>query len=214
MFEQAIELIKYADTFAAVKLIENENSPKVIADTYDKLMRHLYNEEKNVAAMVAVGFSGVYYCLHQEDFEIQCIGKTISYNVASFTWPGWDDDGIVISMGEMAIGIDMARLNLRLANELKRGDLPMSRGHWMLGAQLMASGDYDTAVTHFNHAAEYAKKAAKADEVGLAEAFSALSARDQKRLTAALDHLSNEKFEYGQFFIDQVKTAARVFGLG
>ena len=33
------------------------------------------------------------------------------------------------------VGLEAAKLNLRLAVELSRGDLPLSRAYWVLGAQ-------------------------------------------------------------------------------
>jgi len=116
--------------------------------------------------------------------------RAASYNLASFTRPGWDEPGIEIGIGDLAQGQDAAKVALRLTEAFDMGALRLSRCHWMLGAQT---------------------------EVLLARGYSAivrlrLSSADQD----AANHFEAVKIdlvqeEYGEFFIDQLDTTRRVF---
>ncbi len=139
------------------------------------------------------------------------------YDIASFTWVGWDEPGIEITVSERAAGLAAARSNLELAVELEKGDLATSRGSWMLGAHLLTEGEHDDAREAFTEAGEAADRAGADAEVQLAAAFSALSdlargkATAEPELVAALERLS--VLEGGEMFVDQVQTARAVIGI-
>ncbi len=67
------------------------------------------------------------------DLSTSLIGhaKAISYNLASFSWPGWDEQEIELCVSDIAMELDAAKLNLRLTIELKRGAGPMRKAHWL-----------------------------------------------------------------------------------
>ena len=67
------------------------------------------------------------------DLSISLIGhaKAISYNLASFSWLEWDEQRIELSVSDIAMELDAAKLNLRLAIKLKRGAGPMRKAHWL-----------------------------------------------------------------------------------
>src|SRR4051794_17432075 len=46
--------------------------------------------------------------------------KAMAFNLASFTWPGWDEQGITITPEQLAAGRQAAELNYQLALELNR----------------------------------------------------------------------------------------------
>jgi hypothetical protein len=80
--------------------------------------------------------------------------KHLAYNAGSFTWPGWREAEIDPSPADLAFGMDCARLNLRLAIELNRPPMGLSKAHWLIGAHAMALGDFDLAAKEFQLARE------------------------------------------------------------
>lgn len=110
-----------------------------------------------------------------------------------------------------------ARSNLDMAVDLERGDLAVSRAHWMLGAHLLTSDAIADASAEFQSAREYAELAGSAVEVELADAFLALSRLAQglgeakEELHACLQRLS--EMDGGDMFVAQITTAQSVIGL-
>jgi hypothetical protein len=198
---------------AALAEIDLAKSP----DVYSKAMRGAYWEDKDVAGAIAIAFAGISRLLadaHRADatraHELRSGAKTLTYDVASFTWPGWDEPGIVITPPEMRAGYAAARANLAMAEELEKGPVRLSRAFWMLGAHELASGHRSEARTSFERAAALAEQAAEPAEAGLAQAFAALAqvAEDpsaEPTLEAALARLSSA--ERGAELVTQVRTA-------
>lgn len=222
MFDEVLRRLAESDSFDAFAFVAAQEDTSAVLDMVNDLVRHLYNERKDVPAMLALGRAGVQLGLQQaasaanseRAAELKGKAKAIAYNLASFTWPGWNDDGIVITGTDIALGLDMAKTNLRLAQELGRPALPVSRAYWVLGAQWLASGDRAAAQAAFAQAANHAQEAQQAGEALLSEAFAALvdvlGGGDAARLDTLLTRLAS--VEHGAFFVDQVKTARRVFG--
>lgn len=197
------------------------------ADRYRTAMRDAYWERKDLASSLAIGWAAVDRCfteatagrtdgagtgLHLAD------AKGFLYDIASFTWPGWAETGIAVTVDQARLGLDAARWNLELAIELDKDALPMSRAHWMLGAHLLTAGDHRGAEACFQEAAEHAVRADSPADVGLARAFgdlASVAAGDdpgaEERLTASLAALGS--LGDGSMFADQVTTARRVLGV-
>ena len=159
--------------------------------------------------------------LSEKDSEkaaaLRGVAKSITYNMASFTWPGWDEEGIEISKQQLAEGLQAARANLRLSNELMGGSLAKSRAYWVLGAQELAAGNIKSSSQAFLKAAEHAKEAGSRGEELLAKSYGyvveILKAEDKGTPTEQLHRLLAEllKEADGKFFADQVETALHVF---
>ncbi len=96
----------------------------------------LYSEQDSFAAIM--------HLCKLEDPELanklRSGAKGCADDFASYAWSGWDEPGITITQADRAAGFDAARVNLRLAIELERGDLPTSRAHWMVGAYYLETG--------------------------------------------------------------------------
>jgi hypothetical protein len=138
------------------------------------------------------------------------------YNLASFSWPGWGEEGVTIGPNDAAAGLAAARSNLVMAVELEKGDLAVSRAHWMLGAHLLTAGDLEHAAAQFHRAAQSADVAGAEAEVELASAFAALvdlasGAGSAQALELAVARLA--EVDGGDAFSGQVETARRVLGL-
>lgn len=229
MYDQALDLLTQTDTFAVIEFLDQQENLIRVANTYSDLVKHLYWKEKNVPDMVALARAGIQFNLAAGSaaakrdvvmaIHLRGAAKTIAYNLASFTWIGWDETGIIISRTDQCHGLDAARMNLRLAFELDKGDLHISRAYWMYGAQLLAVSDFVPSRASFQHAATYAARAEeKADEI-LARAYEllidlTLYPKDLRAKNALAGFRSQlVPLENGQTFIDQLDTALGVFSL-
>ena len=186
---------------------------------YTEAMRHAYWEDKDLSAAMAIAWAGISRLLalaHAAEpaqaYELRSQAKALSYDLASFTWAGWDEPGIVITPPEARAGCAAARANLALASELDKGDLPRARAHWILGAHELAAGRPDDARTNFEAAAALADTAGAegTSEAKLARAFIVLTDRStgaasEGALDAALADLQADPD--GAALVTQVKTA-------
>lgn len=225
MIDKAFAYLTNQDSFAAIDYLNGQDEPLAVVNTYSKLVLRLYWEEKNLPTMIIIALAGIQYGLaasvaasHPDTaVKIKSVAKGIAYNLASFTWPGWNEPGIVIGPSDVAIGLEAAKANLRFANELDKGDLPLSRAYWMLGGHHLAGGNLGEAVACFNQAEDHATAAnAEADRL-LAQGFSLMATmlkspnntNVQDRLVQVKDYLAQLK--HGEDFVSQIDTAWNVF---
>ena len=143
----------------------------------DQRMRDLYWKDKDLAASLeqAAGALALESAAREAGEEALGKVKTISYNVASFAWPGWAEPGIEITQEQAEIGMRAARLNIELGEELARPALPMSRGHWMLGGHLLTVGKSVDAARHFHEAVRLAEEAGEPGDIGISRACLAVA---------------------------------------
>jgi hypothetical protein len=222
--ETALERGRREGAFAAIAVIAAVEDLSEAANAYREAMRAAYWEDHNVTLATAIAYGGVSRLLAgaataktETASEARSAAKALMYNLASFTWPGWDEPGIEVSASEAASGLAAARSNLAMAFELEKGDLPVARANWMLGAHLLTAGSFDEAAQAFADSARRAELAGAEAEVRLAGAFGALTALAagedgaEERLRDQLA-LLNEAPD-GADFVSQVETAGRVLGL-
>lgn len=227
IFEKVRTFIDDQNFFGAVSYIQAQGKPEEVAKTYERLVLDFYWQSKSIPDVISLARAGLQYCLTEAErlkqsnpegaTELKQSAKRISYNLASFTWPGWDEKGCVITHQDILIGLDAARLNLRLVNELKDGDEAMSVAYWGLGAQLIATQQYDQALESFDMAKKYARSAgSKLDEL-LADGYIGVTmiiSGDEKgheKLGEAIKKLKEDGSEDALFFIEQFNTAMNVF---
>ena len=94
--------------------------------------------------MIALARAGIHRALFEADRvptadpdaaeALRGQAKTIAYDLGANLWPGWQDEGIVLTPADLTTGLEAARLNLRLAEQLGRPALPRCNAHWLLGA--------------------------------------------------------------------------------
>jgi len=221
--EKVQHLLRTVDSLAAAEFLEAEGEPKAIGKHYYRVMNDLYWKRHDLPALVTVARFGIHYCLSRaqgmpvaQAAELRGLGKTMAYDLASFTWPGWDEPGIQPTPADEAIGLDAARLNLRLAVELKRGAEPLMNAHWMLGAQQLGAGQFLDAIRSFEHSAEFARQDKNRGGELMAQGYAILTRvlegknpDAEKALHANAEALAKEKD--GGFFRDQIATARKVF---
>lgn len=209
------------ETIASLAAIEDLEAA---IEAYRAAMRRAYWDDKDTHIVVAVAYAGVSRFLAEAsrpevdedlEYELRSAAKGLTYDLASFTWVGWDEPGIELSPAEMSAGLAAARTNLSLAYSLQKGDLPISRAHWMLGAHQLTAGDHENASVAFDEGRRYADAADAADEASLCAAFAVLAARSAGSATDAdLDQAIEDLMvhEGGDDLATQVTTARSVIG--
>lgn len=222
-----LSLCATKDRVAGIEHVARQPAARNPARTFQEVMRHYYWKLKDLPAAIAFGQAGAHFALFsaiQADetdpalaHQLRSTAKGIYYDLASFAWPGWDEPGIAISAGDLAIGLDAARANLRLGHELNKGDLALSRAFWMRAGHEMCTEDLDAARQSYHNAARHAHAAgSKADQllcegfVRLTELLDATISGPDPELDSILEHL--KPLENGPEFSNQILTARRVFG--
>lgn len=224
MHETILNLLKSADTFAAAEEVQKEGSSVEVAKRYEQLVLDLYWKARDLPAIIIMAHFGLSYCLSQArkgDHATWLLdsAKKIAYNLASFCWPGWDEPGITITEGDIQIGHDAAKLNLRLAIELNRPPLGMSMAYWILGGYSLAFRDFDAAKARFIQSLDLAKKAQDDGQVKLNEGYLAIAQLGQQDPSAeadfarVLEHLETLNTEDSKEYARQLRVARQVFQL-
>lgn len=228
MAQPALDLLETGGLAAAVAHLEATADPAAAAQGFSELARHVYNQRKDVALMIEIYQAGIEYALRtsldvaEQDadlaFALSSAAKGLNYDLAANTWPGWDDEGIAITPEQQAVGHAAAHKNLELAEILEKGDLPLGRAHWLIGAHHLAAGEHAPALEAFARAADHTRRAGEPAEAHLSEGYHALAegllngGTPPVRWEAILAELA--KVENGDFFIRQLETARRVFANG
>lgn len=73
---------------------------------------------------------------HREEYAE--IAVKTSYNMASMSWTGWDEEGVTIDDTQKLMGLQAAELNVRIATDLNLPPERRQNGLWMLAAQHLA----------------------------------------------------------------------------
>ena len=217
-----LALADEADLFLIVEQISRDPDPEAAAAQFAQLARRLYGQPKHLSAAIAIARAGIQYCLcHPVDVEkrvmLRARAMAMAFNLGANTWPGWGD-AVERTASDLDAGLDAARLNLRLAQELAKGPLAESRGHWLIGAQLLARGSDDAAVLEFGHARELASAARDLDNELLMRGYAALvgARRDDSEAHAEFSRSvqalkERTASEDAKFFAEQLETALTIF---
>jgi len=222
-FERVLVRAATEDSRAASTEILRGDDPIAAARKGSRFVLWLY-DQKRIPEMVLYGQLGIDYCLghatspaldEPRRTELRGLAKTIAYNVSANLWPGWND-GVALTAADLRTGLDLARLNLRLGVELKRGAEPMGHAHWLVGAHELAAGQLDRARAAFQESSRQFEAANKPDAALMAQGYAALTAGP--RVASPTDPALQELLKRlraldgdGPFFADQIETAARVF---
>jgi hypothetical protein len=223
-------LLGAGDSFAAMEQIQRHGEPLDIAARYESLVLELYWKRHDLPALTVVGRAGIIYCLGQSLVtevgpttveKLRHAAKGLAYNIGSFTWPGWEEPGISPTPEDLALGRDCARLNFRLAIELKRPPKGLSKAHWLIGAHALASRDFELAEKEFQSAQdvlpatdEAAKEMEPCNMGYLAVARLCKNKSDasaQARFEEITAQLGAQKGEDSRSYLSQLMTARRLF---
>lgn len=183
-----------------------------------------YWKRKDLPAAVVYSLAGIRRALAEaegagdgeEAEKLLGLGKATAFNLASYTWPGWEEPGIKITATDLAAGRDAAGLNLRLAMRLNRPAVAVANAHWMVGAHALSAGDYDGAMASFW---EYLAVAPTEEHRCLAEGYVAVAmlaagrevSGAEGRFEAAVVRLRVLESDDGKFFADQLVSVRKFF---
>jgi len=227
IFKNVGELTEKYDFMRAVAFVQGLGDPLEVSGAYENLVLDFYWKGRSVSNVIGFARSGLQFCLteadriKQEDPEkataLKTSARRISYNLASFTWPGWDEKDLILTPDDIAIGLDAARLNIRLVDELNEGEVAHSIAYWSLGAQLMAVQKYDEAIEAFEKSKQYARDGGEKLNVLLADGYIGITmvisgkeaGRDQ--LGEAIKKLNEIGSDDALFFVEQFNTVLNVF---
>ncbi|MBW3596431.1 MAG: hypothetical protein KY475_04050 [Planctomycetes bacterium] len=226
--EQALAILETGDSFQAADVIERDGTAEEVAARYAKASQQLY-ARRDVARMILLGRMGIDYCLRKakrvasedagESERLLGTAKTMAYNLSVNAWPGWNEPGIELDRSDSRAALDAARLNLRLAGELKRNAEVHGNAHWLVGAQHLALEQHEAAAEQFAKAAEQFKVANKPDYEQMPLGYAAIvnmqhdatRAQGEAELASAQAALAKLGTEDAGFFITQLRAAAAFF---
>lgn len=205
-----------------VEFLTNGVDSTVALDTFRSLANESYWERKDLGKAMEIARAGMTVGLviaagTGAGYEHRSAVKAMAFNMASFAWPGWDEDGITIENHHLLAALDAARTNVRLAVELDKGSVAISRGHWMVGAILLALHRYQEAIAEFL-ASRLSADEGRADvESAMAEGYAALvrvverpgDQATEDELVEILDRL--RLLPEGDQYAHQIEVARRVF---
>ncbi len=225
--KKAMLEFKVKDSFAVIEYICSLKNILLSIQVFGDLMNYFYWKKKDITTAIAFGRAGVHHALvnietyskkdKSSRTELLQLAKLLSYNIASFSWPGWNEKGIKIFDSELKTGLDAAKTNLRLTRKLRNGHLPLSRAYCLLANSQLATGNFKNAKKSYSKAAQYAKKADVKGEELLSRSFhlliDILTAKKKDTYKAKFEIYLKElnRLKDGKFFIAQIKSAQKVF---
>lgn len=225
--KKAMFEFKIKDSFAVIEYLCSLNNILLAVQVFSDLMNYFYWKKKDITTAIAFGRAGVHHALvnietyskkdKSSRTELLQLAKLLSYNIASFSWTGWDEKGIEIFDSELKTSLDAAKTCLRLTRKLRNGHLQLSRAYCLLANSQFAIGNYKNAKKSYTKAAQYAKKAdVKGEELlslSLRLLIDILTVKNKDSYKAKLDTYLKElkRTKDGKFFVNQIETAQKVF---
>jgi len=208
--------------------IEAQGTPSEVCDIYDQAVRDLYWLDKGAKNLVVVGKRGISFCLEQANLYVNSnteladkfLGqaKTVAYNVAANSWPGWGDQGVIISASETEAGLEAAKLNLRLAIELKKPADKVAGAYWLLSALQLALQNFSESHSSIDQSNLYAAEAGDKTILAYGEGFKGLiylASGNQTEGTSIFESgiVSLRKIggDDANFYIGQLETSRKIF---
>ena len=215
---RALQRIEARDFAGAQHCLESENDSERVGEHYAQLTKILYGKNKDVAGMLALGRAGVDYQLRQAErvaaddaalsARLRTAARTLAFNVAANSWPGWGDDGIVIEAADIEAGLQLAKLSLGLVQELALGQHQHGNAFWLVGALDLAANRTEAAVASFDQARACSLSAGEQPEALLADGYRAIAVGEG--LDDVIAQLQQDGSKKAKFFADQLRTAARI----
>lgn len=220
------EMVERQGADSAIAFIEGAEDYKQVVNNYNNLMMDLYWKERALNAAVPVIDAGIKYCLAKSDelaaedsamaTKLKTFAKIFSFNLASFTWPGWAEEGITITDEDLDAGLEAAKLNLKLVEELGGDPGQLSNSHWSIGAHYLAREDYQNAVSSFENAQFEAHRVGIKDSelmnagyLAMARILSGEDVRgDFDRAVKALNNLGTDD---AKFYAQQLEDVLKIF---
>jgi hypothetical protein len=144
--------------------------------------------------------------------------KRFTYNAAADCWPGWSVPDNPPETRDLLIARETAQRSVRLVKKLSLGSLQEGTGIWLCGAFDLALGKYADASSAFGAARQHYIAAKAPGLVLLTEGYIAIVRRitghpaDGEDLHQITVKIAAGAFEDGAAWIEQLRTALKVFG--
>jgi tetratricopeptide (TPR) repeat protein len=211
--DMALETMKNDDYFKAIEYLSRQSDPLEILDAFKEIAKQLYWDSKDMAGVIIISGAAIQFAQMsvqntsvKEDVARQMKEKAaaIAYNLASYTWPGWNKEGLEISIVEQKIGMEAAKTNLRFIEE-------------MGSAHRLTLNNPDEAIYCFERSLKYADWADNREETLLAQGYMILAQMLQSEKVGAqdlelLENLKKKMVELpdGDGFVGQIETTYNV----
>jgi len=225
--QEALRRLTTEDSQAVVQYITASGDANHAINVFMLVTRDLYWKNKNLTLAILLGQAGVQFGLTESQRlaltdptgarELRKSAKMLAYGLSSFCWPGWDEEGIVIPTAFLTYGQDLARINLRLANELGMGNVSKSRAYWLIGAHYLAINQFERARRSFVEASKYSAGSDANEAELLMRGYIYLAdllknpgnKKLQKEYELVIEELKANR--EGAYFSEQLETAEYVF---
>ena len=136
-------LIEDKDLFAASEYLLGLEDGTEIAEAFKNIVVDSHFKAKSTEQVLHFGNAGIHFCLTRalafdgNDDEAarkhRLAAKALATDVASFTWPGWQEPDVAISPEQMAQGLVLARYSVRQLHELEPTIAQLGFTYWFLG---------------------------------------------------------------------------------
>ena len=183
-----------------------------------ELMRELRKIERG-DLFVPVAHLQLHYLLNAinegtvpEERRVETVkfARGVAFNVASFTWPGWDEP-YEITEEMQTLGMSAAKIGLTLAEEIDDVTFNIL---WINGVHHLARSEHDNALSLLSRAASKVSTPVMSAMVrswlALTKHFKIDSTESKVELDSAIAKLRGTSDDDSDFYADQLETAYRV----
>ena len=147
--------------------------------------------------------------------EYRHAAVAMTYNLAANTWIGWGPGEVgAVAEPHRRLGLQAARKNIELAEQLGLGPERRRNGYWVLGAQLLAAGDHAAAAEAFATSRAFGEQAKLASATLMAQGWihvsHLLAGTDAAEHSAELERVEEKLRQLdddGAFYADQYAVA-------
>ena len=149
--------------------------------------------------------------------EYKAQALPLTFNFASFTWPGWGEGNVAHDLDDRhrRLGMEAAQLNVALHEELTTPPARRKNGYWVLGIHHLADGTHDAARDAFSTSRDLAATAGLEDSRAMAQGWihftNILAGKDESAALADIDTSLRKMGDDGTYYADQYATAMAVF---
>jgi hypothetical protein len=144
------------------------------------------------------------------DRQALMVVKRFTYNAAADCWPGWSVSDEGVDSRHLEAGAELARRSLGLVRQLALGPMQEGTGTWLVGAFELALGQRAEALSTFASARDLFL-VAKAPGLALLTEGYLVIARGGADLESVCARISAGGFEDGAEWVEQLRTALKVF---
>lgn len=143
--------------------------------------------------------------------ELRTLARGYAFNIASFTWPGWDDEE-TISTESQQLGLSAARIALAIAKQAK--DVTFN-ALWINGAHELNAGNFEVALRFFQETHDTAhaesERCMALGWIALTQSLKSPSDETHSTLARTVQKIRDTDEENGEFFATQIETALEVY---